>query len=343
MGAPEKRSMGPQTKNHNYIWAIGGKIEGHHTVDDTTVYSIEEDRWCSSVNGDLTPIPEAVQGAGWTLYEDEIFCFGGKTDVHTGATDAVQVYDIAADEWEHREPMPEPRSKLGKYYPVVDDRYVYLFGGDNEKGRFNRVAWNWRYDLKKDAWDRGVSDAPFTQSFPLPTFHDGWLYYSTGNTQQKGGQNNYPGALNQRYNPETDNWQVVTPTPHPVTDGSGVKFEDELHFIGGWNTNEAFYNENRDYFRGEVKKQHTVYDYESNTWRYEDELPGHWHHGGTRSADGYLWRYLGTIDEVAGEGPDRHTDRIQRWNGEQWEEMTPAPVEKMNFSTVTSEIGPGDA
>jgi hypothetical protein len=239
--------------------------------------------------------------------------------------------------------MPEPRSKLGKYYPVVDDRYVYLFGGDNEKGRFNRVAWNWRYDLEKDAWDRGVSDAPFTQSFPLPTFHDGWLYYSTGNTQQKGGQNNYPGALNQRYNPETDNWQVVTPTPHPVTDGSGVKFEDELHFIGGWNTNEAFYNENRDYFRGEVKKQHTVYDYESNTWRYEDELPGHWHHGGTRSADGYLWRYLGTIDEVAGEGPDRHTDRIQRWNGEQWEEMTPAPVEKMNFSTVTSEIGPGDA
>jgi len=332
--------MAIETVDHRYIWAIGGKIEGEHTVDDTTVYNIGTDEWYSSTTGDLEPIPTAVQGAGWTLHDGRIFCFGGKTDVHSGAVDTVQVYDIAADEWHQRDPMPEPRSKLGKHYPVVDGRYVYLFGGDNEAGRFNRVAWNWQYDIEKDAWDRGVADAPFSQSFPLPTEHDGWLHYSTGNTQRKGGQNDYPGALNQRYDPESDRWQVVTPTPHPVTDGSGVKFEGELHFIGGWNTNKAFYDEDTDHYRGAVRKQHTVYDYKSNSWRYEDELPGHWHHGGTRAAGGYLWHYLGTIDEAAGEGIDQHTDRIQRWDGEEWIEMARAPVEKMNFSTVTSAVGP---
>jgi len=57
--------------------------------------------------------------------------------------------------------MPEPRSKLGKYYPVIDNHYVYLFGGDNNKGPFSRVNWNWRYGLLKESWDVDVADAPF--------------------------------------------------------------------------------------------------------------------------------------------------------------------------------------
>lgn len=96
------------------------------------------------------------------------------------------MYDVDSDEWTLRDPMPEPRSKLCKFYPVIDGRYVYLFGGDTAAGRINRVPYNWRSDLERDAWDRDVADAPFAQSFPIPTYHDGWLYYSTGNTQQKG-------------------------------------------------------------------------------------------------------------------------------------------------------------
>jgi hypothetical protein len=54
----------------------------------------------------------------------------------------------------------------------------------------------------------------------------------------------------------------------------------------------------------------------------------------------FLWRYLGTIDEEAGDGVDQHTNRIFRWDGEAWMEMTPAPVKKMNFGTVFSTLGP---
>jgi hypothetical protein len=335
--------MTDSTSTDEYIWAIGGKIEHEDALDDTTVYSIEEDRWYSSVDGELEPMPVGVQGAGWTYHDGKIYCFGGKTEFHSGWVDNVQVYDIEADEWTQREPMPEPRGKLGKFYPVVNDRYVYLFGGDNPDGRFSRVRWNWRYDIETDTWDTDVADAPFTQSFPCPSKHGEWLYYTTGNTQRKGGQNDYPGALNQRYHPETDRWQVVAPTPHPVTDGSGTKFGDELHFLGGWNTNEEFYNEDVDHYRGPVKRLHSVYDYASNSWRYEDLLPGHWHHGGTKAADGTLWHYLGTIDEETAErGSEQHTDRIFRWDGDEWTEMNPAPVKKMNFGTITTEIGPGE-
>jgi len=328
------------TDENGYLWAIGGKIEGEHAVADTTVYDVGADRWHSSADGELEPMPHGVQGAGWTLHDGTIVSFGGKTDVHTGQSAHVQAYDIAADEWTLREPMPEPRSKLGKFYPVVDGRYVHLFGGDTAAGRFDRVGWNWRYDLRKDAWDRGVADAPYAQSFPLPSAGEEWLYYATGNTQQRGGQNDYPGALNQRYHPGDDRWQVVANCPHPVTDGSGATFGGDLHFLAGWNTNREFYREDAAHYRGPVKRLHAVYDYDANAWRYESELPGHWHHGGTRASDGYLWHYLGTIDEENREGANDHTDRIFRWDGTGWEEMRPAPVRKMNFGTVSSRTAP---
>jgi hypothetical protein len=129
----------------------------------------------------------------------------------------------------------------------------------------------------------------------------------------------------------------------PVTDGSGARFGDELHFLGGWNTNRAFYHEDAAHYRGHVNRLHAVYDYATNAWRYEDRLPGHWHHGGTRAADGALWHYLRTIDWEERTGADQHTDRIFRWDGTEWTERTRAPVRKMNFSTVHTAIGPGDA
>lgn len=95
-----------------------------------------------------------------------------------------------------------------------------------------------------------------------------------------------------------------------------------------------------DHYTGAVKKQHTIYNYESNPWRYGPELPGRWHHGGVRATENHLWRYLGTIDEEAGSGADAHTDRIFAWNGEEWSEQTAAPIKKMNFGTIASEIGP---
>jgi len=47
-----------------FLWGIGGKIEDAYVVDDTTVCSVNEDRWYSSVNGELAPMPHPAQGAG---------------------------------------------------------------------------------------------------------------------------------------------------------------------------------------------------------------------------------------------------------------------------------------
>lgn len=324
-----------------FLWAIGGKIENRHTVADTTVYNIGTDEWYSSENGQLSPMPHAVQGAGWTFYENKIYCFGGKTEPHSGCADYLQVYDIKKDKWELFNNLPKPRSKLGKYYPVVKNRYIYLFGGDDESGPFTRVNWNWKYDLKNSTWDTGTADAPFTQSFPLPSYHNGLLYYSTGNTGNNPEQNTYEGALNQCYHPEEDRWEVMAPCPIPTTDGSGDKWRNELHFIGGWNTNEVFYNPNTKNYKGPVKKQHLVYNYDLDEWRFESELPGNWHHGGTRGSKKYLWRFLGTIDEyidIRKRNP--HSNKIFRWDGVNWTEMKEAPVRKMNFGTIYTTIGP---
>ncbi|TXT59979.1 MAG: hypothetical protein BAJALOKI1v1_1340002 [Promethearchaeota archaeon] len=215
-----------------FLWAIGGRIENKYALKDTTVYHIDVDEWYSSQNGELAPMSHAVQGAGWTFFCNKIYCFGAKTKPHKGCSPYLQVYDIEENEWQLYDKMPKPRSKLGKHYPVIDDQYVYFFGGDDEHGPASRVNWNWRYYLVNDEWDTTVGDAPYTQSFPLPTFHKGWIYYSTGNTGNDPEQNIYRGALNQRYNPKTDTWEVMTPCPIPTTDGSGDKWQEELHFIG---------------------------------------------------------------------------------------------------------------
>lgn len=326
--------------NGEFLWAIGGKVEDKYTVGDTTVYNIGADEWYSSEDGQLSPMPHPVQGAGWTFFENKIFCFGGKIKPHSGCRAYVQVYDIEEDKWELYNKMPKARSKLGKFYHVIDNRYIFLFGGDNIKGTYNRVNWNWRYDLLNDRWKTNVADAPFSQSFPLPSYNNGWLYYSTGNTGNKP-INRYEGSLNQRYNPKSDKWEVLKSCPIPSTDGSGDIWKNELHFLGGWNTNRRFYNKRKDYYKGRVKKLHLVYNYDSDTWRFESELPGKWHHGGTRASKDYLWRYLGTIDEdINIKDPNPHTNKIFRWDGENWTEMKKAPVRKMNFGTIYTTIVP---
>jgi hypothetical protein len=333
--------MSRNSQKGEFLWAIGGKIENKHTLNDTTVYDIKADTWYSSENGQLSPMPHAVQGGGWCFYEGKIFCFGGKTKPHKGCSDYVQVYSIEEDSWELYGRMPKPRSKLGKHYPVINDRYIYLFGGDDEKGPASRVNWNWRYDLRNDEWDTEVKDAPYTQSFPLPTYHDGWIYYSTGNTGQEPEQNTFEGGLNQRYNPKDDTWEVMKPCPIPTTDGSGDKWRNELHFIGGWNTNEQFYNPDTENYKGPVKRQHLIYNYDSNTWKFEEQLPGSWHHGGTLGSKNYLWRFLGTIDEdIDIHQKNPHTNKIFRWDENSWTEMQKAPVKKMNFGTIYTRIGP---
>jgi hypothetical protein len=324
-----------------FLWAIGGKVENKYTVSDTTVYNISTNEWYSSENKQLSPMPYPVQGAGWTFFDKKIFCFGGKTEPHSGCCNYVQVYKIEEDVWELYNRMPEPRSKLGKYYPVIDNRFIYLFGGDNIQGRFNRVNWNWRYDLLNDTWECNVADAPFSQSFPLPTYHNGWIYYITGNTGNEPLQNSYKGSLNQRYNPKLNKWELMKSCPIPTTDGSGDKWQNEFHILGGWNINVAFYNPKSANYKGPVKRQHLIYNYDSDVWRYESELPGNWHHGGTRASKNFLWRFLGTIDEdINIRSSNPHSNKIFRWDGNVWTEKAEAPIRKMNFGTIYTTIGP---
>ncbi len=332
-----------------FLWAIGGKHGLGKTLDDTTVYSIHEDKWYSSINNELQPMPQSVQGAAWTLYKNKIYCFGGKTKQRKGWTDKIQLYDIKNDSWEIIGEMPKPRGKLSKFCPVVG-KSIFIFGGDCEKGSTRRVNWNWRYDLEKQEWDTEVQDAPRPQSFPVATYHKGWLYYTTGNTSQLP-FNRYHGALNQRYNIKEDRWETMQPCPVPTTDGAGDKHKGEFHYVGGWNTNPTYYNPARKRFQGRIKKLHLVYNYDNNEWRFEKKLDVSWHHGGCVSCGDYLWMYLGNIDEEVGirkremrfiskkAKEQNHTNRIFRWDKE-WQEKTPAPVRKMNFGTICTEIGP---
>lgn len=340
------------TESGRYLWALGGKFECGDVIADISVYDTLEDRWISSSEGVIEPLPHPVQGAGWAYHDGKIYGFGGKSKHRSGCTDHVQVYDIKANMWSVLDPLPAPRSKLSKHYPVINGRYVYVFGGDSERGAFSRVDWIWRFDLIERAWKTDLKSAPHVQSYPIATAFDGWLYYTTGNTGQ-GMLSSYPGALNQRYHPEEDRWEVMAPCPMPVTDGDGDRLGDELHIVGGWNTNPWYYNPLRRRYAGSIKRAHLVYDYACDVWRAESELPYHCHHGGCRATVDRLYWYLGTVGEErrlldatlrclgSRRSQERqHSNIIMSWDGEQWAEKKRAPKRRMNFGTIVTDIGP---
>ena len=68
-----------------FFWAIGGKVENKYAVGDTTVYNINANEWYSSENGQLTPMPYPVQGAGWSFFITKSFVSEGKLNLIPGA------------------------------------------------------------------------------------------------------------------------------------------------------------------------------------------------------------------------------------------------------------------
>jgi len=264
-----------------YIYILGGTTmwsdasTGQTRSEETQVLVYDIDR------GEYQQLPPMTYGRSDMVaveYNDYLWAFGGD---ETGG-DKVERYDLTSDSdtWEEMPSLNTGRYRLSTNGVVIDGNVYICCGGDKASPatRYKTVE---KYDLNNQTVDF-VSDAPVTQSFPMQSEYDGYLWLITGNSDD------VEAGLIQRYDPSTDSWDGpsnFTRHPFSVTDGAGTQVGDEWHFIGGWSPD----GPNPDPAR------HYAYSYDDDSWSEVRQLHGDYSHGKVKWDGTYLHRFGGRM------------------------------------------------
>ena len=215
------------------IGGIVGTNEEYDTATDTWTFK--------------TPIPTPRIVFATAVYQNKIYCIGGKTsDDYTGVN---EVYDPAMDSWETKTSMPTARGWLTAN--VVDDK-IYLISGYPD-GTLNQV-----YDPATDSWTT-KTPSPKAAAFGGcdSAVFDKKIYVIGGISQDQ----HY--NLNQIYDTETDTWSYGTSPPTSVDGGAaaattGVLTPKRIYVLG----NPANLKQ------GEEQAFVRVYDPETDSWTF---------------------------------------------------------------------------
>jgi N-acetylneuraminic acid mutarotase len=184
---------------------LGNRDIGGH-VGTNEEYNSETDTWAFK-----TPMPTPRILFATAVYQNKIYCIGGKTsDGYIGVN---EVYDPKTDTWETKTSMPTVRGWLEAN--VVGDK-IYLIGG------YPNTTLNEVYDPAADTWTtKTPSPKPtaFTGGYASAVF-DNKIYIIGGLSQDHN--------LNQIYDTETDSWSYGTPPPSSVDGGAAAATTGEL-------------------------------------------------------------------------------------------------------------------
>lgn len=125
--------------NEDEIFIIGGN-SGNQVLALAEKYDIIDNSWQS-----LPEKPTAVAEVDAVLLRGSIYVPGGKLD-DGSFTDVMEVYNISANSWEIKAPLPE---KIGNYALATFEGQLFLFGGWNGEEVSGNV---YRYDPSLDEW-----------------------------------------------------------------------------------------------------------------------------------------------------------------------------------------------
>jgi hypothetical protein len=224
------------------IYAIGGNTQSG-IVGTNEEYDPETDTWTYK-----TPMPTPRDGFGIAVYRNKIYCIGG---VNCNAT---EVYDPATDTWETKASMPTARWQLEAN--VVNEK-IYLMGGEPNR-TLNEV-----YDPATNSWITKAS-IPYIE---WGNFHQAGVYTASVVIDDQIYWIGIVGffysplgfkLLNQQYSPENDSWSLRAPPPSYITpEVSGVT-------TGVWAPKRIYVFGDDGY--------NSVYDPESDTWRYGNRI-----------------------------------------------------------------------
>jgi N-acetylneuraminic acid mutarotase len=251
------------------IYAIGGSNDsGHapsmpgysvldikHNLDTNEEYDPVKSKWTFK-----EPMPTPRMDFATAVYQNKIFCIGGKTE--NGSTGLNEVYDPTTDTWDTKASMPSAEGWLTAN--VVGNKiYVMCQEGTN-----------YVYSPDSDSWDTKE---------PVPS--NSFLGYATSVFEDKifvfgGKTENLEYNMSYIYDPETDAWSSVAPIPIGVVSSvavatTGVLAPPRIYVISSQNV--------------------AIYDVENDSWTFGTNLPATRHYFGAAVIDDTIYAIGGHI------------------------------------------------
>ncbi len=235
---------------------VAGNEFSYVSINATEAYNPVTDTWTMK-----TSMPTSRDGLGVAVYQNKIYCIGGRSFLGTSgtATNVNEVYDTETDSWQTKTPMPTARYQIEA--SVVDGKF-YVIGGYESSSSLHASAKVEVYDPVTDTWTTG-SPMPTAVEGYASAVVDGRIYVISGSVGESAMTN-----LTQIYDPETDEWSFGAPIPMSVTASAagattGTEAPKAIYVIGGAN---ATYPLN-----GQITNQ--VYFPETNSWSMAASMP----------------------------------------------------------------------
>lgn len=265
------------------VYAIGG-FDGEGLVE---AYDVGADRWRP-----VASLPAPRNHVGAAALDGSVYSVGGFAGLGFQPTREVYRYDPGLDRWQEVAPLPTARGALAV---VALNGGVHAIGGSGPGGS---VARHDRYLPATDVW---------AELAPLPTFAarpgarnhlaaaviDGRIY-------AVGGRGGPDVPYLDRYDPESNAWEVLAPMPTARSGLAAVAIDGHLVAIGG-EVNPAHPRR--------VFPQVEVYDPASNRWTSLDPMPVPRHGIGAAVVAGLIYVPGGAI--TAGFDATAHYDALQ--------------------------------
>jgi non-specific serine/threonine protein kinase len=203
------------------IWVAGGVTVSPEATASTQVYGPAIDHW-----GVGPPLPEPVNHPMLVTYRDQLVVIGGfhSRDNNLLAVTSSRMLRLDANtgEWVEDKPLHYPRGAGGA--AVVGNEIVVVGGRTGKPAQL--VTQTEIFDGTR--WRVG-DDIPVAGDHLAVTADSRYLY-AVGGRQFTADSNV---DVVQRYDPKTDHWDILTPTPEPVSGAGAAIVDGRLIVVGG--------------------------------------------------------------------------------------------------------------
>lgn len=250
----------------------------------------------------LEPVATESQSINPTIY-----VFGGSAGAQ--AFSIVEAYDVVADTWATKAPMPIP---IVEGFAGAVGGKIYVIGGFMTASLASNGIVQ-EYDPATDTWTVKSSMAVPRSQFSGAVIN-GKIYVVGG----------WPGEYSdlEIYDPATDTWTAGANLPYGILqNNSGVNYLDEMYLIGGKN-----------YTGSNIFTDVSKYDPVNDSWSLKSPLPGTRFAGAAVYYNGKIHYFGGTTNNAWTNNVNTHFlyDPVQ----DSWTTGTPMPISLVNHVAV---------
>jgi len=245
-------------------------------------------RWITNT---YAPLPQPEEEYTAVVASNRLYLMGGNRGQRQEWPRHVLEYDLAADRWSAKKPVPFPGDHMAA---AASGGKIYVFGGQAEGGVNKPLNTAWEYDPAADAW-RPLAPMPSARTAAVAVEAGGRIYVIGGNTVA-----GLTVGTNEVYDPAANRWESRTPMPTPRNHPAAGAVGGKVYAIGG-----RLAAPNIGGFVASNTDVVEEYDPATNTWRALNKMPT------PRSGHGYT-THQGRIYVAGGEMRDSHMDAIFR-------------------------------